>query len=77
MIPYTISDGNGGTDTAIITVTVETAPLAANPDLYTSNPNQNIDLNILANDVASGTFTITDINGVTLTPGTAQTIPVS
>jgi glycerol uptake facilitator-like aquaporin len=77
VIPYTISDGNGGTDTAVITVTVETAPLAANPDLYTSNPNQNIDLNILANDVSSWTITITDINGVTLTPGVAQTIPVS
>lgn len=61
--PYTISDSNGGTTTSTITVVVETAPLAANPDSYVVNPNTTIPLNLLSNDVGSGTLAITSING--------------
>lgn len=77
LIPYTVSDGNGGSDSAVITVTVETAPLAANPDIYVSNPNEVLVLNLLGNDVGSGVLSIDSINGVALTPGVAQSIPVS
>jgi hypothetical protein len=77
VVPYTISDGQGGTDTTTITISVETAPLAANPDLYVAEPNATIPLNLLGNDVGSGTLTITSINGIAITSGTAQSIPVS
>jgi hypothetical protein len=76
-IPYTISDGHGGTSSSVITITVETSPLAANPDSYVTSPNITIPLNILSNDVGSGTLAITSINGTPITSGTAQSIPVS
>jgi hypothetical protein len=76
-IPYTISDGHGGTSSSTITIAIETNSIAANNDYYTTtwiiSP-----LNLLANDVSStGTLVITSINGVDLISGTAQTIPVS
>ena len=48
---YTISDGNGGTDTATVTLTVapNTAPDAAN-DSFTGDFNQPIEGDVLAND---------------------------
>jgi len=73
--PYTVSDGNGGTDTAQVTVTVQTGTLAANTDSYVSEPGVPVVLDLLGNDVGTG-LTVTSINGVTITTGTAQTITV-
>lgn len=77
--PYTISDGNGGTDTAQLVITITSNPIAANDDSYTTPSGTPVVLNPLLNDVSplGDDVTITSINGVPLTPGTAQSIPVS
>jgi uncharacterized repeat protein (TIGR01451 family)/gliding motility-associated-like protein len=79
-IPYVISDGHGGTDTAnqLITVTaVNDNPVAVN-DVYTVAEDATVTLNPLAldSDLDGDTLSITSINGTTLT-GTTQTIPVT
>ncbi|MCU4441122.1 tandem-95 repeat protein, partial [Acinetobacter lwoffii] len=76
---YTISDGQGGTSTATGTINVSSAPNTspvASDDTYNTAFNTPVTLNPLANDTdADGNpLTITAINGVTLTPGTAQQI---
>ncbi|WP_407659994.1 Ig-like domain-containing protein [Hyalangium gracile] len=48
---YTISDGNGGTDTATVTVVVGNNPPVATADSFTVNEDSGFtDLNVLAND---------------------------
>jgi len=49
---YTISDGNGGTDTATVTLTVNGAedPTAASPDSGTTNEETAVSVDVLAND---------------------------
>lgn len=49
---YVISDGNGGTDTATVTVTVNGAddPLEANPDRAVTSENTPVTIDVLAND---------------------------
>jgi hypothetical protein len=75
-----ISDGQGGTATAneIITVAPNTPPIAVN-DRYKVAANGTVDLTPLDQDSDSdgGTLSVVSINGVTLTPGIAQTIPVT
>ncbi|MEX0864672.1 MAG: S8 family serine peptidase [Acidimicrobiia bacterium] len=58
---YTISDGNGGTDTASVTVTVNPVndPPVANGDTDTTNMDTAVTKSVLAND--------TDVDGDTLT----------
>ncbi|MES2777755.1 MAG: Ig-like domain-containing protein [Bacteroidota bacterium] len=79
--PYVISDGNGGTATAneVITVTPVNDPPVAVTDNYTM-PEDGTPVTLtplaLDSDIDGGTLTISSINGVTRTPGTAQTIPV-
>ena len=58
-VSYTISDGKGGTDTAVMTVTVpNVAPNAVN-NAYTQQPGTTVNHNVLGND--------TDANGDALT----------
>ncbi|MGO1062993.1 Ig-like domain-containing protein, partial [Acinetobacter lwoffii] len=74
---YSISDGQGGTSTATETINVAaTIPPVASDDSYTTPYNTPVTLTPLANDsdADGGTLTITAINGVPLTPGTAQEI---
>jgi uncharacterized protein (TIGR03382 family) len=48
---YTISDGNGGTDTATVTVQVTNNPPTANPDSFTvAEDSGNATFDVLAND---------------------------
>ncbi len=69
MFPYTISDANGNTATANVTVTIS----AANDDTYTTPVDTPVNITPLVNDVPGAT--ITEINGVPLT-GNAQSITV-
>ncbi|MFW1931622.1 Ig-like domain-containing protein, partial [Acinetobacter baumannii] len=76
---YSISDGQGGSATATETINVSAAPNTppvASDDTYNTAFNTPVTLNPLANDTdADGNpLTITAINGVTLTPGSAQQI---
>ncbi|MEY3324683.1 MAG: hypothetical protein RLZ11_997, partial [Bacteroidota bacterium] len=80
-ITYTISDGNGGTDTAnlLITVTpVNDAP-DANNDAQTTLEDTPVSGNVLTNDtdIDGNALTVTQfvINGQTYTAGTTATIP--
>src|SRR5262245_15940924 len=62
---YTISDSHGGSDTATVTVTVNSvndAPVA-NDDTATTNQDQAISIAVLATDthVAADTLTVTDV----------------
>ena len=84
---YTVSDGNGGTDTARLFITVNPAatpdPVNGDPDAgndnYTMPENGTpITLALLTNDKDpdGDPLTVTSINGTPLTPGTARTITV-
>ncbi|BFM40186.1 Ig-like domain-containing protein [Synechocystis sp. LKSZ1] len=79
---YTISDGNGGTDTATVNGTINAvndAPDAVNDSFSTNEDTQSAVLNLLANDtdVDGNPLSITNIAGTVLTPGTAQNIAVT
>ncbi|WIH24826.1 retention module-containing protein [Photobacterium damselae] len=79
-IPYTVTDGQGGsaTSTATITVTpVNDAPVA-NPDTATTQEDSAIKVNFAGNDsdVDGDHVTVSEINGHAVTPNTAQTIEV-
>ena len=79
-ISYTIDDGNGGTDIGTLDITVDPvndAPVAIN-DVYTVTENNNLTLNPLNQDtdIDGDLLSIESINGIAITPGTAQTIPV-
>ncbi|HIF9252618.1 TPA: Ig-like domain-containing protein, partial [Photobacterium damselae] len=79
-IPYTVTDGQGGsaTSTATITVTpVNDAPVA-NPDTATTSEDKTIKVDFAGNDrdVDGDHVTVSEINGHTVTPNTAQTIEV-
>ena len=67
-ISYTIDDGNGGTDTAIVTVTVNPVndPPVANPDTATTDEDTLVNIPLIGND--------TDADGDALTV-TAATAP--
>ena len=69
---YTVSDGNGGTDTATVNVTVTPVnddPNAVNDSLTTNEDTASAPLNVLANDtdIDGGALTVT-----TLTPTAAH-----
>ena len=78
VIPFTADDGNGG----VITPTVTIQPVNPGPDAVDETvvtaPDTPIDITPLANDTDpdGDPLAITEINGVALTPGTAQTIAV-
>jgi hypothetical protein len=79
-IPYTISDGNGGTATAnqIITVNAVNDPPVAVDDSYSVDEDDSVVLTPLTgdSDIDGDGLTIESING-TLIAGGAQTIPVT
>ena len=58
---YTVSDGNGGTDTATVSVTVDSVndDPVANDDLATTDEDTNVNIGVLGND--------TDVDGDELT----------
>jgi len=71
-IGYTITDGIGGTNSSLITVTVTNLPPVVNPDSYAVSENSTNTLSPLVNDVLrtpGGTLTII---GVSPTNGTAS-----
>ncbi len=72
VFPYVISDGTN-TATANVTVTIDSVPIAANDDFYTTPVDTPVAITPLVNDTA-GT-TITEIDGITLT-GNSQSFPV-
>ena len=78
VIPFTVDDGNGG----VITPTVTIQPVNPGPDAVDQTvvtaPNTPVVIDPLANDndPDSDPLTITEINGVALTPGVAATITV-
>ncbi len=79
--PYVISDGNGGTATANEDITVNglnDAPVAVT-DTYTTDEDTTVTITPLTGDtdLDGDTLTVTSINGITLTPGTAQVILVT
>ncbi|MEX6627367.1 Ig-like domain-containing protein [Tenacibaculum salmonis] len=79
--PYTISDGNGGTDTANVDVSIgNTAPVAQD-DTASTTVDALVNLDVLASngngvdaDVDNDPLTITDINGTTPVVGTAISV---
>lgn len=77
---YTLRDSKGGTDLAqlVITITGVNDPPIAVDDSYSMQKNATLTVLPLTadSDIDNGTLTITSINGVTLTPGTAQSITV-
>ncbi len=73
VFPYVISDKNGNTAKANVTVTIDPAPIAASDDAYTTPVDTPVAITPLVNDTA-GTR-VTEINGVKLT-GSTQSIPV-
>ena len=77
-VPYTIADKDGATAAAIVTVVVpNSAPIAVD-DTVTTDFEIPVEINPLANDTdAEGDeLSITELNGITLIPGVAQTIVV-
>lgn len=79
-IPYVLSDGNGGTATAnmYITVTAVNDNPVAVDDIYTTTEDTSVTLSPLNldSDIEGGTLSVTSINGTTLTSA-VQVIPVA
>ena len=77
-VPYTIVDEDGETDTAVHTVEVPNAPPIAVDETVTTQPDTPVVIDPLANDSDPNDdpLMITEIAGVTITPGVAQTIAV-
>ncbi|WP_233901252.1 Ig-like domain-containing protein, partial [Tenacibaculum piscium] len=48
--PYTISDGNGGTDTANVAVTIGNTPPVAQDDSATTTINTSVKVDVLADN---------------------------
>ncbi|CAM1335047.1 Ig-like domain-containing protein [Tenacibaculum aestuariivivum] len=81
--PYTISDGNGGTDTANVAVSIgNTAPVAQDDTASTTiNALVNVPVlldngNGIDDDVDGDTIVVSDINGTAVVPGDGQVITV-
>ena len=77
-VPYTIEDADGDTDSAVHSVTIGNAPPVAVDETVSTPFETPIDVGPLANDSDpdGDPLTITEINGVALTPGTPQSIAV-
>ena len=78
---YTISDGNGGTDSAVETITVVSVndPPSAVDDSYTVNENATIIIDPLAGDSdpdVGDTLVVTKINGTSITNTVVNPISV-
>ena len=78
VIPFTVDDGNGGVITPTVTIQpVNPGPDAVNQTVATT-PDTPVAIEPLANDTDpdNDPLTITEINGMALTPGIGQTIAV-
>jgi VCBS repeat-containing protein len=70
---YAVSDGNGGSDTATVSIDITSSndrPVAG-PDRFTLNEDGSADIAVLANDsdIEGDPLTITEINSQSVTPG--------
>ena len=78
VIPFTVDDGNGG----VITPTVTIQPVNPGPDAVNQTVVTTLDTPVVIDPLANDTdpdndpLTITEINGMALTPGVLQTIAV-
>jgi len=78
---YTISDGQGGVDTA--TVSLNIASINDNPDAVADLVSTPVDTPVILTpltndtDIEGDPLTLASIGGTTVTPGTPQTIPVA
>ncbi|MEF8843520.1 MAG: Ig-like domain-containing protein, partial [Haloarculaceae archaeon] len=80
-VTYQVADGNGGTDTATLTVTVNganDAPVADDDNFTTAEDSTSGPIDLLAGDTdpENDTLSVESIAGTPLTPGSAQTIAV-
>ena len=73
-VGYTITDGVGGTNTSLITVTVTNIPPLANPDAYSLAENTTNTFNPVTNDVVRTTGGVLSIISVSATNGTATLV---
>jgi uncharacterized repeat protein (TIGR01451 family) len=73
-IGYTITDGIGGTNQSLITVTVTNVPPLANPDGYAMSENTTNNFSPLLNDVVLTPGGTLSIVGVSPTNGTASIV---
>jgi len=64
-IGYTISDGNGGTNTALITISVTNRPPVANSQLVTTSPNTPVPITLTGSDPDNDTLTFIIVTGPT------------
>ena len=79
VLPFTVTDNNGATSTPTLTIEpVNPAPVAVDETVTTSFETPVI-IDLLTNDTDpdGDPLTVAEINGVPLTPGVEQTIPVS
>ena len=68
--PYTIDDGNGGTDEATLILSVYDGPPVAEDDINNTPVDTPVDGNVLTNDDAvepGDTLTVTEVNGQPIT----------
>ena len=72
-VPYTITDPDGEIDSAVHTVVIPNTPPVAVDETVTTQPDTPIDIDVLANDSDPNgdPLTVTEVNGVAITPGTA------
>ena len=78
-VPYTISDPDGLTSSAVHTVVVPNAPPVAVDETVTTQPDTPVVIDPLANDSDPNDepLTIVEVAGVPVTPGIPQTIAVA
>ena len=77
-MPYTISDPDGEAASAVHTVSVSNAPPVALDQSVITQLATPIDIDVLANDSDpnNDVLAVIEVNGVTITAGTPQTIAV-
>ena len=72
---YTVGDGRGGTATAVVTVTVNAAPVAGNDGPVAAGPGATVDIPLLANDTDAEGDALTVTAGTAPAHGTITVLP--